>query len=354
MACNFLIFVASYHPASAADSRPPNNILILCSFSDRSLFDRLDGLKSAIRSRVNWPVNSVHYMEAQGFEDPGYEKSLSQNLSREYSAIVLFRQPTRWERNQKYILTGVAVIVLQALLIVALVWQRVRKRSAVGALEKMGGLLIHAQEEERASIARELHDDFSQRLALQCIELTQLEHNLPKSQVEERTIALKMLAETKEMSADMRSLSHQLHSSRLELVGLVSALRGLCEEITKNYKITVHFTGPEFPPNLTKDMELCLFRVAQEALANVVKHSQASSAHVELGSNANGVSLCIADAGKGFDSDQNTVGAGIGLMSMRERLRLFGGGLAVRSGLMRGTEVLAQLPLSASANKRRA
>jgi signal transduction histidine kinase len=134
----------------------------------------------------------------------------------------------------------------------------------------------------------------------------------------------------------------------------VAALRGLCAEITKNYKITVHFAEPEFPPNLTKDMELCLFRVAQEALANVIKHSQACNVHVELGSNANGVSLRISDKGKGFDPNRKSASTGIGLESMRERLRVLDGRLSVYSEITQGTEVLAEIPLSAFQNKKRA
>jgi len=232
-----------------------------------------------------------------------------------------------------------------------LLLQSARRRSATSALEKLGGLLIRAQEDERASIARELHDDFSQRLALRCIEITQLEQSLPESNVEQRAQALRMLEETREMSENMRFLSHHLHSSRLELIGLVAALRGLSEEISKNCKITVRFTEPKFPLPLTKDAELCLFRIPQESLANVAKHSQASNAQVDLDSDANGVSLRISDAGRGFDTGQQLSGSGIGLMSMRERLRLLGGSLSVRSEPMRGTQVLAWIPFTASANK---
>ena len=265
--------------------------------------------------------------------------------------IMLYRQPTVWERYQKYIMAGVVVIVLQAVLITALLSQRARGRSATTALKKLGGLLIHSQEEERASIARELHDDFSQRLAVQCMELEQLGKDLPPSEVEGRNRALRMLKGTQEMSADMRSLSHQLHSSRLELVGLVPALNGLCQETTYKYGITVHFTEPKIIPDLAKDMGLCLFRVAQEALANVIKHSHSSSADVTLDVNVNDVSLRISDAGEGFDTDLNR--DGIGLLSMRERLKLLGGRLSVRSELMRGTEVFAEIPLSSSANRSR-
>lgn len=265
--------------------------------------------------------------------------------------IVLYREPTAWEKYEKYIVAAFLLIIVQAGLIIGLLWQRARKKSATEALRELGGHLIHAHEEERARIARELHDDFSQRLAVQSIELTQLGKHLPESEVEERARALKMLKATKEMSADMRSLSHQLHSSRLELVGLVPALSGLCEEITKKYKIDVRFTEHEYRSNISKDGELCLFRVAQAALANVVKHSQATSAHVELDGKRNSVSLRISDAGNGFDPDRKRAGEGIGLIGMRERLRLVGGSLSIRSGDMRGTEVLASIPLPTPAKE---
>ncbi len=261
-------------------------------------------------------------------------------------AVVLFRQPSFWQRYEKYIVAAVVLILFQAMLIAGLLWQRARKRAATADLRRLGGHLIHAQEEERARIARELHDDFSQRLAVQSIELTQLEKNLPVLRAEDRARTLQLLKETKEMSADMRSLSHQLHSSRLDLVGLVPALSGLCEEITKKYKIDVHFVEHSFPRNLRKDVELCLFRVAQEGLNNVVKHSEASSVQVELSANRNNLSLRISDAGKGFNPAVKNLHSGIGLVGMRERLRLVDGKLSIVSEPMRGTEVLAEIPLS--------
>ena len=261
-------------------------------------------------------------------------------------AIVLFRQPSFWERYEKYIIAAVVVIVLQTLLIAGLLWQRARKKAATADLRRLGGHLIHAQEEERARIARELHDDFSQRLAVQSIELTQLEKNLPILQAEDRARTQQLLKETKEMSADMRSLSHQLHSSRLDLVGLVPALSGLCEEISKKYKIDVHFVEHSFPRNLTKDVELCLFRIAQEGLNNVIKHSAANSARVELGASGNNLSLRISDTGKGFNPAVKDLGSGIGLVGMRERLRLVDGKLSIVSGPMQGTEIHAEIPLS--------
>jgi signal transduction histidine kinase len=222
------------------------------------------------------------------------------------------------------------------------------RKSTEESLQNLSGRLIHAQEEERARIARELHDDFSQRLALLGIGLGQLWKKLPESEMEERTRLLEMLKGTREMSLDLHSLSHQLHSSKLELVGLVAALKGLCQEIGEKYRIEIHFTESGFPHNIPKDVALCLFRVTQEALGNVVKHSQAKSAQVELGANTNGIILRITDAGRGFDPDLSNPAAGIGLVGMRERLRLVGGKLSVKSELMRGAEILAEVPLAST------
>jgi PAS domain S-box-containing protein len=219
------------------------------------------------------------------------------------------------------------------------------------SLHELSGRLISAQEEERSRIARELHDDFSQRLALLGIGLGQLWKKLPQDEVEERDSVLDMLKGTKEMSADIHSLSHQLHSSKLEHVGLVPALRGLCKDFSRKYGIEVHFGECEFPPTVPKDAALCLFRVAQESLGNTVKHSEAPGARVDLGANEKGVTLRISDTGKGFDTSVNNPAAGIGLIGMRERLRLVGGRLLVKSEPGRGTEILAEVPLGISANE---
>ena len=126
------------------------------------------------------------------------------------------------------------------------------------------------------------------------------------------------------------------------------------KKISEMYEIGVHFTECEFPRNIPKDVALCLFRFAREALGNVVKHSQAKHAQVQLAANANGVSVRIADEGRGFDPDGTNLGNGIELVGMTERLRLVGGRLLIKSGLMRGTEILAEVPLFASTNKAKA
>ena len=222
------------------------------------------------------------------------------------------------------------------------------RKSSAESLQALSGRLIHAQEEERSRIARDLHDDFSQSLALQCIDLEQLLKKLGQTETSDRTRLLKMLKRTKQLATDIRALSHQLHSNKLEYVGLLPAVSGLCEEISEKCEIRVHFTECGVPRNIPKDVALCLFRVAQEALGNVVKHSQAKSAEVQLGANSNGVSLRVADDGKGFVPNDTNRRGGLGLIGMTERLRLVGGRLSVKSDPIQGTTILAEVPLCAS------
>jgi PAS domain S-box-containing protein len=222
------------------------------------------------------------------------------------------------------------------------------RKSSAESLQALSGRLIRAQEEERSRIARDLHDDFSQGLALQCIDLEQLLKKLGQTETSDRTRLLKMLKRTKQLAADIRALSHQLHSNKLEYVGLLPAVSGLCEEISEKCEIRVHFTECGFPQNIPKDVALCLFRIAQEALGNVVKHSEAKSAEVQLGANSNGVSLRVADDGKGFVPNDTNRGGGLGLVGMTERLRLVGGRLSVKSDLAQGTTILAEVPLATS------
>ncbi|MFZ3329701.1 MAG: PAS domain S-box protein [Candidatus Acidiferrales bacterium] len=225
------------------------------------------------------------------------------------------------------------------------------RKLAAESLEELSGRLITAQDEERTRIARELHDDFSQRLALQGIGLAQLWKKMPESDVAERAKVQELLKGIQEISSDMHSLSHQLHSSKLEHVGLAPALMGLCEELSSRFKVQIKFTDNGLSSGIPKDVGLCLFRIAQEALGNVVKHSGAKEAHAELCGTRNEIRLRIVDTGFGFDPDLRNGNAGLGLVSMRERLRLVGGRLSVQSAPMQGTEILAEVPLAVPANE---
>ena len=219
------------------------------------------------------------------------------------------------------------------------------RKSSAESLQALTGRLIHAQEEERARIARELHDDFNQRLALQCIDIEQLRKKLPKDEVEDRAKLDKMLQRAKSMSADIRALSHGLHSSRLQYIGLGPAVRGLCKEISEKYGISVDFAEDRIAVDISKEIELCLFRIAQEALGNIVKHSEAKHAWVALSADRNALRLHVRDHGRGFDLGATNRAAGIGLVGMSERLRLVGGKLSIKSQVSRGTELVAEVPL---------
>jgi signal transduction histidine kinase len=196
-----------------------------------------------------------------------------------------------------------------------------------------------------------LHDDFSQRLALLGIGLSRLWKQRPESEEEERMVVRELWTRSQEISSDVHRLSHQLHSSKLQHVGLVPALMGLCEEIGEKYGIEVQFADRGVPSEIPKDVSLCLFRVTQEALNNVVKHSRARLAQVEICKARNEIRLQVVDAGAGFDIDLKGIDAGIGLVGMRERLRLVGGRLSVQSAPGRGTEILAEVPVSAPASE---
>jgi PAS domain S-box-containing protein len=225
------------------------------------------------------------------------------------------------------------------------------RKSSEKSLEELSGRLIAGQEAERARIARDLHDDFSQRLALLSIGLGRLWKKRPESEEDQRALTRDLWEQTKEISSDVHRLSHQLHSSKLEHVGLTPTLKGLCDELSEKYMIRMEFREYGVPTEIPKDVALCLFRIAQEALSNVAKYSQAAQAQVELRHAPNETQLRIADAGVGFDPALKRADAGIGLVSMRERLRLVGGALSVQSALGAGTEIRATVPLPAAAKR---
>lgn len=386
---------------------------------------------------------------------------------------VLYRQPTLWERDRKYIIAAILLIVAQSLLIVGLLWQRARKRKAeavllesekrfrvmadttpslvwmcnqegkvtylndrrvaftgrdpdagyddtwtayvhpddrknvldanarglesheayskeyrlrrrdgvyrwmfdvasprvngdgafagfIGsaiditdqklaqeALESVSGRLIEAQETERSRIARELHDDVCQRLALLSMELEQANRSLNASPAatNERLEGIKL--HCSEIAGDVQALSHQLHSSKLDYLGIVAAIRGFCKEFAKQHNVSVAFTDENVPKPLPKDISLCLFRVAQEALHNALKHSGVSHFVVDLRGTADQVQLEVRDRGAGFDAKEVGRNRGLGLVSMQERIHLVHGTFSLESKLGQGTRIITSVPVVA-------
>ena len=221
------------------------------------------------------------------------------------------------------------------------------RKKAEEAVASLSGRLIDAQEEERKRIARELHDDYNQRIAMLANDLAQLAKNdRDPSTAADRTESLRHLKDRVcELGADLHSLSHRLHPSTLKVLGLVAAVRTFCREFETQQGVQVDFGHEKVPRDVPEDAELCLFRIAQEGLRNVKRHSGANRAEVRLESLDGTLHLTVSDRGSGFDSNKPAERRGIGLRSMEERLRVLGGHLEVDSRPMEGTRIDAWLPL---------
>ena len=212
-------------------------------------------------------------------------------------------------------------------------------------LRDLSGRLINAQEDERSRIARELHDDLSQRLALLAVELEQIGRELPEGCTGLGERVKDLLRHTGELSSDVHRLSYQLHPSKLDHLGLVAALKTYCEELSSRQGIKIELDHKAIPRSLRPDIALCLYRIAQEALRNVVRHSGAKAARVVLSRHEDRIHLTVSDRGTGFDPE-SIAQTGLGLISMRERLRLVGGEVSIASQPSQGTRVEARVPLA--------
>jgi PAS domain S-box-containing protein len=217
------------------------------------------------------------------------------------------------------------------------------------ALRNVAGLMIAAHEEERGRIARELHDNLSQRMALLQIELEQFQRNVQglSSDALQRLRTIGEVAS--DISSDIHDLSHQLHPSKLETLGLVASLNGLCKEFTGQHGLQVQFAYHGIRSPISKDITLCIFRIAQEALSNIVKHSGCAKATVELSDCDDQINLCVTDFGVGFQPRSAKEKRGLGLTSMRERARLVGGILSVESEPSQYTRICVRVPVASTA-----
>ena len=204
--------------------------------------------------------------------------------------------------------------------------------------------LLEAQEAERARIARELHDDIAQRLALLSLALQELQQSADPSSELQRSIAA-LSRETVDIATDLQALSHELHTYKLQLLGVVSAISGVCSEVSARHKLEVAFTHKHVPGTVPHDIALCLFRVLQEALRNAVRHSGARHFAVSLEGTATLLTLTVRDEGSGFKPESLPRDRGLGLTSMRERLKVVGGELVIDSLPPGGTTVVARVPL---------
>jgi signal transduction histidine kinase len=270
---------------------------------------------------------------------------------------VLFRELSVWDRYQVYIISAMSLLLAQTALIAALLVQRSRRRQAeqqirsnevelrtsYDRIRDLGARLLDAQEQERARIARELHDDISQQMALLEIDLEILKGATNGSG---DAIVGEALDRARGIGRSLHDLSHRLHPAKLRLIGLVPALQGLARELTQS-GAAVTFTHARVPSALPPDLTLCLFRVVQEALQNALKHGRARHVAVELHGALDRLALTITDDGVGFDVDAQW-GKGLGLISMGERLEAIRGTLDIRSGPT-GTRLSIAVPHSITA-----
>jgi signal transduction histidine kinase len=279
--------------------------------------------------------SNIYMFDARAVSRWGFKESA---LPR--GSIVLYRPPTLWQRSRwAWILSLVTVLCLSALAL------NVRLKGAKDRQFALSGRLINAQERERSRLASEIHDDFSQRLALVALELENAEEAIRASPDEAVRQVHDVLNSASEIGADLHTLSHRLHSSTLERLGLVPGITALCKEFAVQHGIEVDLLTDDVSHPVHPDVALCLFRIVQEGLRNLKKHSGAVKAQVRLHEVGDKLLVNVYDEGAGFDVHDLRRKEGLGIRSMEERVCLVGGRFEIHSKLGKGTRIEARVPL---------
>ena len=210
-------------------------------------------------------------------------------------------------------------------------------------LASLTAKLFSEREEERQHLAHLLHDDISQRLAAACINLSQLADSVSSETARQQ--CRRILSVLDGLSDDVRLLSHELYPSALEHLGLVPALQSLAREFEQKESINTRFSARDVPVSLCDDVKLCLYRIVQEALQNVIKHTRARSVDIAVMSDAGELCLSVFDAGGGLSIDTAQPQLGLGLLSMSRRANLIGGTLDFDSEPGVGARIMLRVPL---------
>jgi signal transduction histidine kinase len=266
-------------------------------------------------------------------------------------SIVLNRRPTAWKQYRGAIVTALSIGVVETALIAGLLVLHVKRRRAErlhmlakAALSNLSQRLMHAQEEERTRIARELHDNVSQQLATIRMQLEDLIQREGDADGHLRRQLADVSRQTLEVTTEVRDLAHGLHSSKLQLLGLPGAAAAFCRDFGTQHHVTIRFTHQHVPERLPEEIKIGLFRVVQEALMNAVKYSGQKEFDVTLSGDGDSLRLDVIDHGAGFDPAAVLEKDGLGLVSMRERLGLIGGQLTILSRPGAGTTIRASVP----------
>jgi len=246
------------------------------------------------------------------------------------------------EKNAHAFFDGNGAIVR----IIGMVADITERKLAEEAISSMSRRLIEAQEAERSRIARDLHDDIGQRLAMLSVSLEQVKRIIPDSDDVVRGRMDELRQQVIDISTGIHAISHELHSSKLRHLDVVTAMRGFCMELSEQQKVDILFAYRDVPRTVTQEVSICLFRVLQEALHNAVKHSKVCHFQVELFGTLGAIHLSVSDSGLGFDPKSAMNGRGLGLTSMQERMKLVDGELSIDSQPTRGTTIRARVPFT--------
>ena len=220
------------------------------------------------------------------------------------------------------------------------------RRTAAEAVSTVDRRLIDVERRERAWFARELHDDLDRHLAMVSLGLDRLQSNLSGLDSAARKRLQELWQDISRLAADVETLSHHLHASKLQLLGIVGAARSFCKELCEHYGVEIEVRAYGVPNALPQEVCLSLFRVLQEALQNAVKHSRSGHFEVIFVGVPNSIELRVRDAGIGFDPTAAMKSRGLGLISMQERIKLLNGEFSIASHANRGTTVQARVPLT--------
>jgi len=261
-----------------------------------------------------------------------------------FGSVIMFREPSLWDRAKWIWITSLLIIAVLCSITIYLQHSRKQLTLAKEKQMQLSGLLINAEEKERSRVASELHDDFSQRLAILALGLENVDEATPASLDHVHKQLHELARSTSELGSDLHTLSHRLHSSTLESLGLVPAVDALCREFTCKQGIRVHFSSDEIPRSISPDAALCIFRIVQEALRNLKKYSGAEEAEVDLRMTGGRLEISVRDEGRGFSLSDLGQNGGIGIRSMEQRARLLGGTFEIHSEPGKGTTLEAWVP----------